>query len=243
MEGFVFSVITFYFFLGALATHITFKRQATEKRQSAWKKYWTFVIFTYGNTTILLMKPGWFPILAGLVVLIGIFEVIRAGIKRPAGSSGIFILILSLILFGLLASGFLFFSFIKKEYLLFTFFVVASSDAFSQLAGQLFGKRQIFPRISPAKTLEGLLLGMLLAVLTGGLAHFIADFSFWQAILIAFIISVSSLMGDLLASAYKRWCGIKDYGKLIPGNGGVLDRFDSFLAAGSVMYLISFLLN
>ncbi len=241
MTGIIYLLISVYFVFGALATHLVYKNREYPKRYQAWTKYWVYLIIIYGITTILILAPQWFPLVAMLITVIGLYELIRGGSRLPFRGTNIYILVISILIFGALSSGFVLFSFMSNTDLLFAFFVVASFDAFSQLMGQLLGKRFIFSKISPSKTLEGLVLGLLLSIATGGLAHFVADFSFWQAILIAAAISVFSLIGDLAASAFKRWCGIKDFSSLIPGHGGVLDRFDSLLVGGSAMYLISWL--
>ena len=235
----IYLIITLYFGFGALATHLTYRKREPPKRHMAWTKFWVYLVIIYGITTLLVFAPGWFPAVAFLIVLIGFFELIRTWSRNKFIIPLIYILILSVVIYGALSAGFIMFSLLKQEYLLFAFFIVTSFDAFSQVMGQLFGKHHIFPRISPAKTLEGLVSGTGLATLTGGLIHSITNFSLWQAIVIALIISVFSLLGDLSASAYKRWSGIKDFSVLIPAHGGILDRFDSLLAGGTVMFLIS----
>jgi phosphatidate cytidylyltransferase len=129
-------------------------------------------------------------------------------------------------------------------------FAVCTFDAFSQLSGQLFGKRKITPTISPNKTLGGLVGGATMALILGIIANFILaglgclDYIRHGDLLIVIIliccVMVASFIGDLAASYIKRQYAVKDYSALLPGHGGILDRFDSLIVAGAVMVLLKF---
>jgi phosphatidate cytidylyltransferase len=96
--------------------------------------------------------------------------------------------------------------------------------------GSLLGRTPLAPSISPGKTVEGVIFGMLLNTVAGYVAFRITgDFSIVQWILISFVVSVGGTAGDLLESKIKREAGVKDSGQIIPGHGGILDRFDSLL--------------
>lgn len=121
------------------------------------------------------------------------------------------------------------------------------SDTFAYLAGVCFGKHKAFPRLSPKKTWEGCVGGVLGATVIGTvyglcLSSKLPDFAplpAWAALAIVGACSaVLSMFGDLTASAIKRDHGVKDYGKLIPGHGGVMDRFDSVLFTAPAVYLL-----
>ena len=126
------------------------------------------------------------------------------------------------------------------------------SDTFAYLVGCSIGKHKAFPRLSPKKTWEGCAGGVIGAFLIGSVYGLccdkhLPDFSpvpTWLVIgIVCACSAVLSMFGDLTASAIKRDNGIKDYGKLIPGHGGVLDRFDSVLfTAPCVFYLIKMFL-
>lgn len=125
----------------------------------------------------------------------------------------------------------------------FVYLVVASFDGFSQVAGQLFGKHPLAPAISPGKSIEGALGGAVAAGTIAILLRTLVHFTVVQSINACFWIVLAGLSGDLLASWVKRKCGIKDFGSMLPGQGGVLDRFDSLLFAGPVWFFILHLWN
>lgn len=116
------------------------------------------------------------------------------------------------------------------------------ADIFAYFSGYFFGKHKLCPHLSPKKTVEGALGGILGAVALGGVFSlcFIPELS-GHVLLLSLIASVASMFGDLTASAYKRKMGIKDYGNLIPGHGGIMDRFDSVLFTAPVVYYYSVL--
>lgn len=111
------------------------------------------------------------------------------------------------------------------------------TDVGAFCAGKLFGKHHIFPKLSPKKTAEGCIGGIIFGTLICFLLSWILkrDVCFFTAI--GFFASILSEAGDLTASAFKRTYGAKDYGNLIPGHGGILDRFDSTLFTGAFIYL------
>jgi phosphatidate cytidylyltransferase len=115
--------------------------------------------------------------------------------------------------------------------LLWCFLVVACADGFAQVCGQLFGRRALAPRLSPAKTIEGALGGMAAAAV--GSVALRADPALSVAVALAWGIAIfgAGLCGDLAASWLKRRAGIKDYSNVLTGQGGLLDRFDSLIGA------------
>lgn len=116
------------------------------------------------------------------------------------------------------------------------------SDTCAYCVGKLIGKHRLPSELSPNKTIEGCVGGIIGAALIGFLFAlvFYTDKSvWWQFAVIGGISSVISQIGDLTASAIKRNYGIKDYGKLIPGHGGVLDRFDSIIFTAPIVYMLA----
>ena len=122
-----------------------------------------------------------------------------------------------------------------------TFCSLWVNDVFAYLTGRLLGRHKLFERISPGKTIEGSLGGMIFT-LTGILvfSHYCDWLAFNEALGIGLIAVVFGTLGDLCESMLKRQAGVKDSGKLIPGHGGILDRFDSVLF--SVPFIFVYLL-
>jgi phosphatidate cytidylyltransferase len=114
--------------------------------------------------------------------------------------------------------------------LLLGFFIILwTSDSMAYLVGKAIGKHKLIPRISPGKTWEGLAGGIVFSVLAGYLFAYFTESSLLHWVVMAIIISVFGLLGDLSESLLKRSGGVKDSGTLLPGHGGVLDRFDGII--------------
>lgn len=119
-------------------------------------------------------------------------------------------------------------------------FLIWASDSGAYFAGKTFGKHKLFPRISPGKTWEGWVGGTVLALVIGWvLAQFFTDLVLWQWLGVAALVSVFGVLGDLVESMLKRSLHVKDSGTLIPGHGGILDRFDSLILV--IPFLAAFL--
>ncbi|OCG19322.1 MULTISPECIES: phosphatidate cytidylyltransferase [unclassified Gilliamella] len=114
--------------------------------------------------------------------------------------------------------------------------VVQLSDVLQYMFGKLFGKHKISPNLSPSKTVEGFIGGILSASLIGACLFWLTPFSFMQAGLISLMITLLGFLGGLVMSAIKRDRGIKDWGNLIGGHGGVLDRLDSVCFAAPIFF-------
>ena len=156
---------------------------------------------------------------------------------------------LNLIIIYLFSSFFCFilYIFIFFDYLIFNIFVftIIFFDSFSYFTGKLFGKNYILKFISPKKTLEGYLGGILLTNVS-----IICFFYFMQielkfiSLIILFnLIIIISIIGDLIESYFKRKNNIKDSSKYLPGHGGYFDRFDSFIASIIMLIPLSFIIN
>jgi phosphatidate cytidylyltransferase len=120
--------------------------------------------------------------------------------------------------------------------LFFLVVVVQLSDVLQYVWGKLLGKHKISPVISPSKTWEGFIGGILSATLIGTSLWWATPFTVWQTMGMAFIITVMGFLGGLTMSAIKRDAGVKDWGSSIQGHGGVLDRIDSICFAGPIFF-------
>lgn len=128
------------------------------------------------------------------------------------------------------------------------FFVAWMTDSFAYFTGRLFGKHKLIPSVSPKKTVEGAIGGVVFGVITAIAFGFFVETFFnpdgvitanYLALAISgVVLSVVSQIGDLIMSVIKRHYKIKDYGKFFPGHGGILDRFDSIIAVSLVMAVI-----
>ena len=121
-------------------------------------------------------------------------------------------------------------------------FIVWATDSAAYLIGMNFGKHKLAPRVSPNKSIEGFIGGILGAVLVTVLFMLVDStvalpYGIYRMSLFAVFFSVAGQFGDLIESAMKRYFGVKDSGKFIPGHGGVLDRFDSMLVVFPIMHL------
>ena len=121
------------------------------------------------------------------------------------------------------------------------FFLIWSNDTFAYLVGRAIGKRKLLERISPKKTWEGFIGGI---ILTQGVAYIISlyftELTMMQWFIVAAIVSVTGTLGDLVESMFKRSLGVKDSGTIFPGHGGILDRFDAVLLSSP--FVVTYLL-
>lgn len=135
-----------------------------------------------------------------------------------------------------------------RFFVLVPFAVAFISDSFAYLVGMKFGKHKLSPVISPNKSVEGVLGGMIVTIvgmLIYGLVlqlGFQFRVNYLYAIIYAVVGSAAGVFGDLCFSVIKRQTGIKDYGNLIPGHGGILDRFDSMITVAPLMEILLFLI-
>ena len=116
--------------------------------------------------------------------------------------------------------------------------VVQASDVLHYVCGKLFGKHKVAPILSPSKTLEGLIGGVILATALGVSMAWLTPFSYLQATVIGFIVCIFGFFGGLVMSAIKRDRGVKDWGQLIQGHGGMLDRIDSICFSAPIFFHI-----
>lgn len=120
--------------------------------------------------------------------------------------------------------------------MLFVVLIVQASDVLQYIWGKLLGRHKIAPRLSPGKTVEGFVGGLLSATLLGALLFRLTPFHRPEAALLALLLTISGFLSSLVLSAIKRQRGIKDWGHAIPGHGGVLDRVDSLCLSAPVGY-------
>jgi phosphatidate cytidylyltransferase len=125
-----------------------------------------------------------------------------------------------------------------KRWLALLYLLIWSSDIGAYYIGTSLGKHKLYPKISPKKSVEGLIGGMLAAAGAALLcrAWFLPGIDVLEAAILGLVLAAVGTLGDLVESLFKRDAGVKDSGNLIPGHGGILDRMDSMLFAAPVLY-------
>jgi phosphatidate cytidylyltransferase len=235
----VYLIIVVYFLLGFIGLLFINKKKETIEARRSWIK--TLVYFIIINTICLsiLINPIAFRCLAVAIIILGFYELFK--LFRESGYEQKYLFLNSILVFTVFSSAFFYFSGMEKELIFFSFAIISIFDSFSQITGQLWGRRKIFPKISPNKTVEGFIGGTLIAILSGFLIKGLIDTPPAKAIILAAGIALFAFSGDFLASFYKRKHNVKDFSNLIPETGGILDRFDSLISGGAWVALFELL--
>ncbi|WP_117169679.1 phosphatidate cytidylyltransferase [Paraliobacillus sediminis] len=128
------------------------------------------------------------------------------------------------------------------EFIFYAIVIILATDTGAYFFGRAFGKKKLWPEISPNKTIEGALGGILLACVVAVVFQLIAPVhaSMLVVLLVTIFASMFGQVGDLVESAFKRYYNVKDSGKILPGHGGILDRFDSWLFVFPFLHFIQF---
>lgn len=182
------------------------------------------------------------PLIIFLFIAISIYEIILGHRDILSGIYSIF----GLMYIPLLLGHLLLFDGISKGiwFLWLVFIISFSTDTFAYFVGISFGKHKLSPIISPKKSIEGSIGGIVGSVIVTMIYGYFLnkynsfDIPLYYFAIIAFITSIISQFGDLTASLIKRSFGVKDFGNLLPGHGGILDRFDSIIFAAPTVYYI-----
>ena len=121
--------------------------------------------------------------------------------------------------------------------MIFYIFIIWANDVFAYLVGMSVGRHRMFERLSPKKSWEGFFGGLAGAVAMGYAAARVLDADVWAWLGLALVAAATGVLGDLVESMFKRAAGVKDSGNLIPGHGGVLDRFDALLLSAPFVFV------
>lgn len=230
--------------LGAWLINLSHKLSNSEAKQikEDWIKYGIYFLIICSMLLIAYTGRYFIALILAGITFGGSFELYQNLKTRKFLSLTIFIgfLFLSVICLGHLLIGsenrwFSTFSFI--------FILVSVTDSFSQLWGRILGKHKLCPQLSPGKTWEGLLGGLLSAfVVALTLSFLLPEATHFQVICLGLATGLSATIGDLLFSHIKRKIAIKDFSNILPGHGGILDRFDSLIVTAPIFYWLNFLL-
>lgn len=237
----IYIFILSYFILGGIGFYFINRRKEKEVAKKSWTKFIAYFFIIHILYFSIVINPLVFRILSCIIALVGLYELVNLFRKNNNTFPTYFAA--SLVFYIVLAIGFLSFSKLQMEWILFAFLVLSIFDAFSQISGQLWGKKKIVPTISPNKTVGGTVGGAFFAILSALGLNYIIGESWYLSLLLAAGIVLFAFFGDLAASMYKRKYKVKDYSNLIPGHGGFLDRFDSLIAGGAwvAFFVIVFL--
>ncbi len=188
------------------------------------------------------MRIGYLYAVLTTSVLLLAFDLMRRGVKDPAR---VFAGYLATILY--IAMPFaLTTRMVDRHWHVFVGFMVLlwTSDTGAYLVGRSIGRTKLMPAVSPGKTWEGLAGGVALTLFVGWLlSKYWLELTATQWMAAAGAVAITATLGDLLESAFKRARGVKDSGTILPGHGGILDRFDGFLLAAPVIVLVITLLD
>lgn len=221
--------IVFFIVIGGIGMYLGSRKADRAVARQRWLKYWVYIVLT--SFVVCSIWFHFFLLVVLLIILAGYFE-----LGRTAHSTRYFWI--ALLVYSVIIAGFVFYAIeFQREFQFFIYLQVLSFDAFSQVVGQLVGKKAIAPRISPSKTREGLLGGIVFSLLAAVLTSDWMQISALSAVAFGLFTAITGFAGDLLASFYKRIAGIKDYSNLLPGQGGFLDRFDGFIMVAFVYSL------
>lgn len=173
-----------------------------------------------------------------IVILILLHTVVHKG-RFSFDDDGV--LILGMLYIGMGFNAFIQARAVSFTTLLYGMLIVWLTDSGAYIFGRQFGKHKLAPKVSPNKTIEGSVLGTIFATVI--LAIYLLFFhvgydNYYMMVLATLLLSIFGQFGDLIESALKRYYGVKDSGKILPGHGGILDRFDSMLMVVPALYLL-----
>jgi phosphatidate cytidylyltransferase len=202
------------------------------------------IIQAAGQYALLYLFPKYLPVLFAVCFLWAVIDrIITKRRRNPDTVATVFIMVYPLAL--LLCFGFFGFDRmdVSRAALLMVFAAPCMADNNAYLFGRKFGKTKLCPAISPNKTVEGYIAGLVGGPLGGLIVYFLQklwglDVHWAWLIGLGFIGGVIGQFGDLFASTFKRWAGIKDYGSLFPGHGGIMDRLDSAMLFAPVVAIV-----
>jgi phosphatidate cytidylyltransferase len=222
-------VLVLNFLIGAIGLFVFIRKKKIDSASLLTKKYFSYLLIVSVLLTCIRFSGIYLSWIFSLIVIAGAYEIIKISKKDKT------VLTLSLLIF--ITEGYFFvsFGFEKWEIVAWVYTLVVIFDGYCQICGQLFGKHLLFPKISPRKTWEGLISGVILTYISAFFLKNVLPHYYFMVLLVV----ITSLAGDLLASFLKRRVHVKEFSNLIPGHGGIMDRFDSFIFCGCLFGIIN----
>ena len=235
----IYLVIIVYYLLGTVGIYFINRKKDSETRRKAWVKHVTYFILISLLFFSIAINVILFRYAAIVIIIAGFLELAKLYVK--SGYLHLLFFAASLLVMALLAAAFFSFTGMGQGIILFSFVILCIFDGFSQVTGQLLGKRKLLPRISPNKTVEGLIGGAIASILSALVFRNVIPAERTTALIIATVVVIFAFGGDAAKSLYKRKYNVKDFSRIIPGHGGFLDRFDSLIAGGAGVALLSWI--
>jgi phosphatidate cytidylyltransferase len=238
MIGRVLAIYVSAFLIGGVGLYAASRKQPPPVRRERLIK---FIVYLCIVNIVLVAALAGHWVLSGLIALIaalGARELYRVVPRAGAGDLPLAWVIAIVYLF-IAAAAVLFAWLARSSTAIFVYLVVCAFDGFSQVTGQLLGKHRLAPKVSPGKTIEGSIGGLLFAAGMALVLRPLTGLGVLQSLVACCFIVTAAFTGDLLASHVKRKCSIKDFSNLLPGHGGILDRFDSFLFTAAACSLVA----
>jgi phosphatidate cytidylyltransferase len=234
-------IMSVHFIVGAAGIFLTAGKLSGDERKNYWLKYFSYLaifilIFTAASSGRAFMMAA-----SILICAAGLIEILIVSKKKCNLASKEKTVALAISVYITLAVLFSAFLFLPMNMVIYTYILVVIFDGASQVTGRYSGNHKIAPVISPSKTVEGFAGGMISSVVTGLILHNYAGVSLPAALFLSLLICSAAFCGDIAASYYKRVFNTKDFSRILPGQGGVLDRFDSFIFAGATMGIAGYL--
>lgn len=232
--------IIFYFtigcaILGAMGVAIANLEGEEETGRRRWIRYYSYIITTL--VLIITIFTSLFSLLTILIILAGYYEIIRAVARYRNRSFPL--LISSLAGYTLIAAGFLFFSFIFNSFFQLSIYLqVLLFDIFRQLTIFLLKKAGWSAGARPNRRVEAVMGGFVFCVITSVIVSGMMNVGFLVSVFIGVLTATTAVTADLLATWFKRRMSVRYYSRLLPGQGGFLDRFDTYMVAGLVYYFL-----
>ena len=236
------AVFTFFVTLIVFAALFEFNRMGMKQDQSAIQWVAALVGAVIVPLFFLNLLAWLYLLLSGVFLILALYFLLRPGCLTRVhhhfgwiclGIIYVALLMGHLVLLRVLDDG--------RQWIFLTLVVIMSCDTCAYVIGSRFGKRKLYPLISPNKSIEGAIGGVGGAVLGALLSKFLffGSIGLWPAVLVGALLGVVGQIGDLFESMLKRACAVKDSGNMIPGHGGILDRLDSLLFAFPLVYYIA----
>jgi len=237
----IYFIILLYYAVGTAGIYVINRKKEPSVKRKAWIKHINFFIIANIVFFSIAFNPIFFRAITILIIIRGFYEIFK--LYHDSGFNHRKFFLSSVTLFALLSAGFYFFSMMDKGLILFSFLIISIFDGFSQISGQLIGRKKLIPKTSPDKTVEGFIGGTLIALFSAFVFKNLINDSSFEPLLVAGFVVIFSFAGDTVKSIVKRKYNTKDFSNLIPGHGGFLDRFDSLIATGAGLSFLSLFIN